>query len=452
MEVPAVALTTRPPISATPTSDRTLHPTGFHTMKRTLTALIATAPVLAASVASAGELYLLGAVQYSYSTGASADGTVVSGYDRGSAWYWTKDSWVVRLTESLPPGNGIGGSASIVDAGNVMTCSTLVGSEPTTAKAEATLFNIPNVTYDAAVGSLGFNCDIERNGPWGMSPTGSHVCGLIWNSGCSASGFVWNAATDAINLMPAKYFYKPTRANAISADGNVVAGWNDDYVGWRQGCMWTRDPATGNYVAKLLTYSATATDKLPEATAISRDGVWIAGISRSGLDSQAPWRWSAATGYQSLGVPPVLGPGGATAVNANGTKILCFLGFAAAYGEGYIWIQGRGYVALEAYAAEFGVTIAPEWHLALPLAMSADERTIVGAARRDDGVFSPFVLDLHSGVACVGDLNSDSAVNGADLGTLLGDWGQDTTSDLNGDNVVNGADLGTLLGAWGNCP
>jgi hypothetical protein len=109
-------------------------------------------------------------------------------------------------------------------------------------------------------------------------------------------------------------------------------------------------------------------------------------------------------------------------------------------------------VALEAYAAEFGVIIAPEWHLALPMAMSADGRTIVGAARRDDGVFSPFVLDLRSGEPCVGDLNSDGAVNGADLGTLLGDWGQDTASDMNGDNVVNGADLGTLLGAWGNCP
>jgi uncharacterized membrane protein len=223
--------------------------------------------------------------------------------------------------------------------------------------------------------------------------------------------------------MPSKYFFKPTRANAISADGNVVAGWNDDYVGWRQACMWTRDPATGNYAAKLLTYSATTTDKLPEATAISRDGAWVAGISLDGLNSNSPWRWSAATGYQSLGVPPLAGNAGATAVNADGTKILCYLVFAGVFGEGYIWIQGRGYVALEAYAAEFGVIIAPEWHLALPMAMSADGRTIVGAARRDDGVFSPFVLDLRSGEPCVGDLNSDGAVNGADLGLLLAQWG-----------------------------
>jgi hypothetical protein len=34
---------------------------------------------------------------------------------------------------------------------------------------------------------------------------------------------------------------------------------------------------------------------------------------------------------------------------------------------------------------------------------------------------------------------------------MLGDWGG-SERDLNGDAIVNGADLGLLLGAWGNCP
>ena len=59
--------------------------------------------------------------------------------------------------------------------------------------------------------------------------------------------------------------------------------------------------------------------------------------------------------------------------------------------------------------------------------------------------------------ACVGDLNLDGVVNGADLGLLLGAWGvcpgaPGCTGDLNNDGVVNGADLGLLLGAWGPCP
>jgi hypothetical protein len=49
----------------------------------------------------------------------------------------------------------------------------------------------------------------------------------------------------------------------------------------------------------------------------------------------------------------------------------------------------------------------------------------------------------------VGDLNHDGRVDGADLGALLGLWGQSGTSgDLNNDGTVDGADLGVLLGAW----
>ena len=56
-------------------------------------------------------------------------------------------------------------------------------------------------------------------------------------------------------------------------------------------------------------------------------------------------------------------------------------------------------------------------------------------------------------VPCNSDLNNDRVVTGADLGVLLGSWGQsDVLADLNADGVVGGADLGILLGAWGACP
>lgn len=51
---------------------------------------------------------------------------------------------------------------------------------------------------------------------------------------------------------------------------------------------------------------------------------------------------------------------------------------------------------------------------------------------------------------CPEDLNGDGEVNGADLGLLLGAWGN-ANGDLNGDGVTNGADLGLMLGAWGGC-
>jgi hypothetical protein len=47
------------------------------------------------------------------------------------------------------------------------------------------------------------------------------------------------------------------------------------------------------------------------------------------------------------------------------------------------------------------------------------------------------------------DFNLDTRVGGADLGILLGVWGQASAPhDFNGDGSVNGADLGILLGQW----
>jgi hypothetical protein len=55
---------------------------------------------------------------------------------------------------------------------------------------------------------------------------------------------------------------------------------------------------------------------------------------------------------------------------------------------------------------------------------------------------------------CAGDLNRDSAVDGADLGTLLNSWGDcpgTCPADFDRNGFVDGADLGVLLGRWGPC-
>jgi hypothetical protein len=56
---------------------------------------------------------------------------------------------------------------------------------------------------------------------------------------------------------------------------------------------------------------------------------------------------------------------------------------------------------------------------------------------------------------CLCDVFPDNAVNGIDLGVLLGQWGevtQYTVTDFNRDGAVDGSDLGQLLAAWGPCP
>jgi hypothetical protein len=407
----------------------------------------ALAAVLSAvpGTAVAGELFLLGLVPYSYALAPSADGRVVAGYDQQSYWYWTRETWVVRLEESLPPGNGVGGQPSITADGNTIVCTTLQGPKP--LKTEATFYDRKLNTYDPAIGSLGYNCDISRSSPWGMTPTASHVCGLVWDVGCAGKGYVWDAATDTMKILPSLYFFKPTRGNDISDDGGFVGGWNDDYVGFRQGCVWTRN-AAGDYVATLLN-TGVATEKLREVACVSGNGQWAFGQGRSTIAGGAPYRWSAATGFQAIEPMPIAGLGSVFQSNFDGSTLLCGIS-----GSPYLWFAGRGYVSLAQWSQENGFDLTPDWTF-IAFGMTEDALTITGyALRNTDLAWSPFVLDLRqTAQPCVPDLNGDNAVGAADIAILLSDWGSfGSSSDLDGDNVVGPADLAALLSAWGDCP
>jgi hypothetical protein len=409
-----------------------------------------TLPALAASVlalpASAAELHLLGAVPFAYAVDVSADGRVVTGYDPGNVWYWTLDTWVVFVPGALPPGNGVGGSVLITADGARVMCSTLQGDPQ---KTEPTFFEIATQAFDAAVGSLGYNCDISRASPWGMSPDGRFVCGLAWQSNCAALGYVWDSTTDVMSTLPALYFYKPTRANDISDNGALAVGWNDDYTGYRQGCAWRRD-AAGAYVGTLLN-SGVATFKMREASVCSGNGQYVYGGGRSDWNGGAPYRWSSSStnGTCQPIVPAPEGVGTVQAANLDGSMLLT--NFSSGI---HLWIEGRGYVPLVTWAEEHSFTLPSEWFLR-GFDMTEDGLTIVGHAyRASDGVQSPFVLDLRPPPPppCFGDLNDDRVVDGFDLGLLLGAWADVGPGDLNEDGVVDGADLGLMLGVWGVCP
>lgn len=63
------------------------------------------------------------------------------------------------------------------------------------------------------------------------------------------------------------------------------------------------------------------------------------------------------------------------------------------------------------------------------------------------------IVTFTSASGVPGDLNQDAVVDGADLGLLLGSWGDCPAdsccvADLNDDAEVDGADLGLLLGNW----
>ena len=55
---------------------------------------------------------------------------------------------------------------------------------------------------------------------------------------------------------------------------------------------------------------------------------------------------------------------------------------------------------------------------------------------------------------CSADFDGDGSIGGADLTTLLADWGEcerPCASDLDANGVVDGADITRLLADWGAC-
>ena len=64
-----------------------------------------------------------------------------------------------------------------------------------------------------------------------------------------------------------------------------------------------------------------------------------------------------------------------------------------------------------------------------------------------------YVTDMGGQSGCMGDLDGDGAVGGADLGLLLTEWGcvKACAADLDGDGTVGGSDLGLMMTAWGPC-
>jgi hypothetical protein len=92
--------------------------------------------------------------------------------------------------------------------------------------------------------------------------------------------------------------------------------------------------------------------------------------------------------------------------------------------------------------------------LTLPVATTLQGTTVCNNTPRPNVTGRWTDLGGNTICDCVGDLNVDGVVNGADLGLMLSSWGPCGTNcpyDLNADGQVNGADLGLVLSAWGVC-
>ena len=295
----------------------------------------------------------------------SADGSVVAGYNLSQYFQWTAGSGV-QFVGGVPPGNGAGGSASLSYDGRYFSGSTVA---PISGKFEMSRFDRQAGAW-SVLGSLGASSGSDASSGWGVSGDGQQVVGLGWVTAGSANAIYWTQGSGVVSLgttVP----NRSTRANATDFDGDVVVGWQDNATGFRQGAFWT------NGVQTLI--SSAGGQPMGELGAVSADGRWVGGLGVGSNNFQA-YLWNASTGVIDLGHLQPTYRGSVTGISADGRIAVGFdrpFG-PALFGRGFLWTAATGMVDLNTVAANAGINVG-NTILSLPLAISADGLTIVGA-------------------------------------------------------------------------
>jgi len=297
--------------------------------------------------------------------GVSNQGMAVSGSIGNSNLLWTQATGL-QVIGSITNGFPMAGRATI-SADGLKISATL--TNPATNFNEAGLYNVTTSSW-TFLGGLGQVLDSSTSSAWGTSSDGNTVVGLAWVTGGNAHGFKW---TNAIGLedLGSSVANRSSRANDVNADGSIIVGWQDGLDGFRQAAVWN------NGVQTVLSFPNN--DPVSEAGAVSANGNWVVGSGNFSNNNEA-WRWSESTGIINMG--SIFDPswrGAATAINADGSKIVGFYrpNGPALFGQGFFWSEETGMVNLNDYVTSLGFDDLGII-LSLPLGMSDDGTAIVG--------------------------------------------------------------------------
>lgn len=246
--------------------------------------------------------------------------------------------------------------------------------------------------YDTATNSWTYLGDLgndtDGSSAWGMTSDGSAVVGLGFVSGWEAHAVKWTQAAGLVDL-GSTVEGASSRANAISADGTVAVGWQDDDFGDRFAVYWKNN--VQNFILK------NNNSFTGEGQAVTPDGGTIVGTAE---EEEGAFVWNQADGYTSIKHPDPMYVGGASGVSDDGKTVIGYFrpwGAPATSGEGFIWTKETGALNLNEYVAslgydELGITFS------LPLGISPNGRNIVGLGASGNGI-SGFVIKLPENLA-----------------------------------------------------
>ena len=104
----------------------------------------------------------------------------------------------------------------------------------------------------------------------------------------------------------------------------------------------------------------------------------------------------------------------------------------------------------DSHTLTFPMVIGDEFNLEALFSLRANGTSDITGADSFSEYYGIDVTVSVTAFACSADLNADGAVDTADLGILISEFGTSgTLADVNNDGVVDTADLGSLVGVFG---
>ncbi len=344
-------------------------------------------------------------------TDVSADASAMVGFEGAGQYLWTSANPTftqisTHIAACEVSNGGAFVAATLPDPGN----GNLETAARWTASSGQWMF-LPGL--NGASGS-------SLSSVYDMSADGSVIVGLAWITPNIAHAFRWDAVNGTVDLGSAGGSATSSRPNCLSADGNVAAGWDADFVtgAWRAS-MWSGG-------AQSLLGSLDPNDPINgwgEAYAISGTGQFIVGGSPSGLSTPSGWnqehlfRWDAVNGLVDRGTTN-LDPFAwgshlttPTGVSDDGNVIVGQAGVPGFFGPGqkpFIAREGSPMALLADDLIALGVPEASTWTLASVEGISGNGRVIVGTAY--DPNFASYVYHVEfppvSETYCTAKVNS----------------------------------------------
>lgn len=316
-----------------------------------------------------------------YNVGAVSDNGVVSMHTTaGGIFKWSVAGGLVQIGTIS---NGYPASGRTVVSNDGLKIASSV-TNAATGFNEISTYDVTSSTWTNRGGLVPTGWDGTVSSTWGMSIDGTAIVGLGYLTAANAHAVKWDAVNGVVDL-GSMVAGRSSRANAISASGNVVVGWQDEPTGTRSGAKWM------DGVESFITDNNG--NNVGEAGGISADGNTIIGAANPN-----PYVWNTVTGLTYITHPNASFSfkGGATGISADGSTVIGFyraFGAPPMSGEGFIWTKNAGRINLNDYATGLGISTNGVT-MGLPLAISQDGKKIAGVGTNASNQIVGFYLDL----------------------------------------------------------